>query len=70
MVENMHATHDQPFATKQNGFAASTPELLINGEFGSEAHRPARRLAEGQRLLLRRPAGTADPKFINGDCAM
>ena len=35
-----------------------------------EAHRPARRLAEGQHLLLRWPAGTADPKFINGDCAM
>ena len=35
MVENMHATHDQPFATKNNGFdGVDGVELLINREFG------------------------------------
>src|ERR1051326_7325818 len=37
MVENMHATHDQPFASKHNGFdAVEGVELLINKEFGQK----------------------------------
>jgi sn-glycerol 3-phosphate transport system substrate-binding protein len=35
MLENMHAWHDQPFATRNNGFGAvDGVELLINREFG------------------------------------
>ena len=60
MVENMHAWHDQPFATKHNGFDGLDVELLINKEFGVKHARPARGLAEGQHLLLRR-AGRARP---------
>ena len=33
-VENMHALHDQPFATKHNGFDGLDVQLLINREFG------------------------------------
>jgi sn-glycerol 3-phosphate transport system substrate-binding protein len=71
MVENMHATHDQPFATKNNGFGGvEGVELLINREFGQKhvgqlaAWQKDNIYSYGGRL------GTADPKFINGDCAM
>ena len=71
MVENMHATHDQPFATKNNGFGGvDGVELLINREFGQKhigqlaAWQKDNVYSYGGRL------GTADPKFINGDCAM
>ncbi len=72
MVENMHATHDQPFATKNNGFGGvEGVELLINREFGQKHVGGARRLAEGQRIYsYGGRAGAADPKFVSGDCAM
>ena len=70
-VENMHATHDQPFATKNNGFGAvEGVELLINREFGVKH---VGQLAEWQKqnvFSYGGRQGTADPKFINGDCAM
>src|ERR1051326_7479578 len=71
MVENMHATHDQPFATKNNGFGGvDGVELLINREFGQK-HIGA--LAAWQKdgvYSYGGRAGTPDPKFVNGDCAM
>ena len=70
-VENMHATHDQPFATKNNGFGAvEGVELLINREFGVKH---VGQLAEWQKqnvFSYGGRQGTADPKFVNGDCAM
>jgi sn-glycerol 3-phosphate transport system substrate-binding protein len=70
-VENMHATHDQPFATKNNGFGGvEGVELLINRDFGVKH---VGRLAEWQKQNIFSyggRAGTADPKFVNGDCAM
>ena len=70
-VENLHATHDQPFATKNNGFGAvEGVELLINRELGVKH---VGRLAEWQKqgiFSYGGRAGTADPKFVNGDCAM
>jgi sn-glycerol 3-phosphate transport system substrate-binding protein len=71
MVENMHAWHDQPFATKNNGFGGvEGVELLINREFGVKH---VAQLAEWQKQNVYSyggRAGTADPKFVNGDCAM
>jgi sn-glycerol 3-phosphate transport system substrate-binding protein len=71
MVENMHATHDQPFATKNNGFAAvEGVELLINREFGQK-HIGALNAWQADKIYSyggRR--GDADPKFQSGDCAM
>lgn len=70
MIENMHAWHDQPFATQENGFGGLDVELLINRDFGV-MH--IGKLAEWQKTNIfsyggRR--GSADPKFINGECAM
>ncbi|HXH85078.1 MAG TPA: sn-glycerol-3-phosphate ABC transporter substrate-binding protein UgpB [Candidatus Tectomicrobia bacterium] len=71
MVENMHATHDQPFATKNNGFdGVEGVELLINREFGQK-HIGA--LAAWQKENIYSyggRAGAADPRFVNGDCAV
>jgi sn-glycerol 3-phosphate transport system substrate-binding protein len=71
MVENMHATHDQPFATKNNGFGAvDGVELLINREFGQKH---VGQLAAWQKQNIYSyggRGGAADPKFISGDCAM
>jgi sn-glycerol 3-phosphate transport system substrate-binding protein len=71
MVENMHATHDQPFATKNNGFGGvEGVELLINREFGQKhigalaAWQKDRVYSYGGR------GGAADPRFVNGDCAI
>jgi sn-glycerol 3-phosphate transport system substrate-binding protein len=70
MVENMHAWHDQPFATNQNGFGGLDTKLLINGELGVKhvgqlaAWQKENVFSYGGRM------GTADPKFVNGECAM
>src|SRR3970282_301018 len=71
MVENMHATHDQPFATQNNGFGGvEGVELLVNREFGVKH---VGQLAAWQKQHICSyggRAGTADPKFVSGDCAM
>jgi len=70
MVENMHAWHDQPFATKRDGFEGLDVQLLINKEFGvMHLGRLAAWQKDGVYSYGGR-AGTADPKFINGECAM
>jgi sn-glycerol 3-phosphate transport system substrate-binding protein len=67
----MHATHDQPFATKTNGFGAvDGVELLINREFGQKHIGQLTAWQKDHVYSYGARAGTADPKFVNGDCAM
>jgi sn-glycerol 3-phosphate transport system substrate-binding protein len=70
-VENMHATHDQPFATKNNGFGGvEGVELLINREFGQK-HIGALAAWQKENIFsYGGRTGASEPKFINGDCAM
>ena len=71
MVENMHATHDQPFASKNNGFdAVEGVELMINREFGQKHIGQLAAWQKDNIYSYGGRAGTADPKFMNGDCAM
>ena len=71
MVENMHATHDQPFASKNNGFdAVEGVELKINGEFGQKHIGALNSWQKDNVYSYGGRTGTADPKFVNGDCAM
>jgi sn-glycerol 3-phosphate transport system substrate-binding protein len=71
MVENMHATHDQPFASKHNGFdAVDGVELLVNREFGQKHIGALNAWQKDHIYSYGGRQGTADPKFINGDCAM
>lgn len=70
MVENMHAWHDQPLATKRNGFDGLDAQLLINRAFGvMHLGQLAAWQKEGIYSYGGR-AGTADPKFVSGECAM
>ena len=69
-VENMHALHDQPFATRRNGFDGLDVQLLINREFGVKH---LGQLAAWQKegiFSYGGRAGTADPKFLSGDCGI
>src|SRR5262245_29518289 len=71
MVENMHATHDQPFATKNNGFGGvDGVELLVNREFGQKHIGQLAAWQKDHVYSYGGRAGAADPKFVNGDCAM
>jgi sn-glycerol 3-phosphate transport system substrate-binding protein len=71
MVENMHATHDQPFATKNNGFGGvEGVELLINREFGQKHIGQLAAWQKDNVYSYGGRGGTADPKFVNGECAM
>src|SRR5713101_7423131 len=71
MVENMHATHDQPFASKNNGFGAvDGVELLINREFGQKHIGALAAWQKDNIYSYGGRQGTADPKFVNGECAM
>ncbi|HTO12484.1 MAG TPA: sn-glycerol-3-phosphate ABC transporter substrate-binding protein UgpB [Candidatus Binatia bacterium] len=71
MVENMHATHDQPFASKHNGFdGVEGVELLINREFGQKHIGALNAWQKDNVYSYGGRQGAADPKFVNGDCAM
>lgn len=70
MVENMHAWHDQPLATKRNGFDGLDVELLINREFGVKHIGQLAAWQKDNVYSYGGRAGAADPKFVNGDCAM
>jgi sn-glycerol 3-phosphate transport system substrate-binding protein len=71
MVENMHATHDQPFASKNNGFGGvDGVELLINREFGVKHIGQLATWQKDNVYSYGGRAGAADPKFVSGDCAM
>ncbi len=70
MVENMHAWHDQPFATKRDGFDGLDVQLLINKEFGQKHIGALAAWQKDNIYSYGGRQGTADPKFINGECAM
>ena len=71
MVENMHAWHDQPFATKHNGFDGLDAAAPDQQGVRRQDVRPARGLAEATRSTPTAAGqGTADPKFVSGECAM
>ena len=70
MVENMHAWHDQPFATKRNGFEGLDVQLLINKEFGVKHVSQLAAWQKDSVYSYGGRQGIADPKFVNGECAM
>src|SRR6059036_2433699 len=68
MVENMHAWHDQPFATKRNGFDGLDAQLLINKEFGVKMLGQLAAWQNDNVYSYGGRQGTADPKFMSGEC--
>jgi sn-glycerol 3-phosphate transport system substrate-binding protein len=69
-VENMHALHDQPFATKHNGFDGLDVQLLINKEFGVKHLTQLAAWQKNNIFSYGGRQGTADPKFLSGECGM
>jgi sn-glycerol 3-phosphate transport system substrate-binding protein len=70
-IENMHATHDQPIASKSNGFdGVEGVELLINRELGQKHVGQLAAWQKDNVFSYGGRGGTSEPKFINGDCAM
>jgi sn-glycerol 3-phosphate transport system substrate-binding protein len=69
-VENMHAFHDQPFASKRNGFDGLDVQLLINREFGVKHLGQLAAWQKDNVFSYGGRAGTADPKFLSGECGM
>jgi len=69
-VENMHAMHDQPFASKHNGFDGLDVELLINREFGVKHMAQLAAWQKENVFSYGGRRGDGDPKFLSGDCAM
>lgn len=70
MVENMHAWHDQPFATRRNGFDGLDVTLQINGAFGVKHIGQLAAWQQEKIFSYGGRRGDADPKFVNGECAM
>ena len=63
--------HDQPFATKHNGFGGlrrrAPDQPRVRRRSTSASSPPGRRTTSTRTAAAQ---GTADPKFVNGDCAM
>jgi len=70
MVENMHAWHDQSFATRRNGFDGLDVQLLINKEFGVKHLSQLAAWQKDRIYSYGGRQGAADPKFVSGECAM
>ena len=69
-MENMHALHDQPFATRRNGFDGLDTKLVINQEFGVKHISQLAAWEKEKIFSYGGRQGAADPKFLNGDCGM
>jgi sn-glycerol 3-phosphate transport system substrate-binding protein len=69
-VENMHALHDQPFATKHDGFDGLDVQLLINQEFGVKHITQLAAWQKENVFSYGGRRGDADPKFLSGECGM
>src|SRR5262249_24140252 len=67
MVENMHAWHDQPFATRRNGFDGLDAQLLINKEFGVMHLTKLTEWQKGNIYSYGGRQGPADAQLVNGE---
>lgn len=70
LLENTFAWHDQPFATKQNGYGGLDTKLLINSEFGLMHVGALVRWQKESIFVYGGPEGTRNSMFADGDCAM
>ena len=69
-IENFSALHNLPLATMANGFGGLDTELAINN---AAVVRHVDKLAEWQKTKVFDYGGratAADPKFVNGECAI
>jgi sn-glycerol 3-phosphate transport system substrate-binding protein len=69
-IENMHALHDQPFASRHNGFDGLDAQLLINREFGVKHIAQLAAWQKENIFSYGGRGGAADPKFLSGECGI
>jgi sn-glycerol 3-phosphate transport system substrate-binding protein len=69
-VENLLALHDQPFATKRNGFDGLDAQLVINHELGVKHMAQLAAWQKENVFSYGGRRGDADPKFLSGECGM
>jgi sn-glycerol 3-phosphate transport system substrate-binding protein len=70
LMENMHAWHDQPFADKDNGFAAMVTELKINGKLGGQIMDLLSRWKDQGIFTYSGRGSKGDQPIINGEAAI
>lgn len=70
LLENTFAWHDQPFATRRNGYAGLDTRLLINSAFGQMHVGALVRWQKENIFVYGGPEGTPNTRFADGECAM
>ena len=71
-TENLSAIHDQPFGTKENGFAGFDTEFTFNGEVQARHWNNLKAWSDAGLFKYGGPEGGADagPLFYTQECAM
>ena len=71
-TENLSAIHDQPFGSKENGFAGFDTEFTFNGELQARHWNNLKTWSDAGLFKYGGPEGGADaaPFFYAQDCAM
>jgi sn-glycerol 3-phosphate transport system substrate-binding protein len=70
LMENFSALHNAPLATKSNGFGGLDAELKINSALHVKHLANLVRWQKEKIYDYGGRAGSADPKFFSGDCAI
>ncbi len=69
-LENFSAWHNQPFATKENGFGGLDTELVFNGPVQVRHIQQLADWAKDKIFVYAGREGKPDPKFVTGECPM
>jgi sn-glycerol 3-phosphate transport system substrate-binding protein len=69
-LENLSAWHNQPFATKENGFGGLDTELVFNGPLQVRHIQQLADWAKEKIFVYAGREGKPDPKFVTGECPM
>jgi sn-glycerol 3-phosphate transport system substrate-binding protein len=69
-LENLSAWHNQPIATKENGFGGLDTELTLNGPLQVRHIQQLADWAKDKIFVYAGREGKPDPKFVTGECSM
>jgi sn-glycerol 3-phosphate transport system substrate-binding protein len=69
-LENLHAWHNEPFATQQNGFGGLNAELVFNDKLAVRHIALLSAWAKGGLFFYGGRGNEGDAKFYSGECAM
>jgi sn-glycerol 3-phosphate transport system substrate-binding protein len=69
-LENLSAWHNQPFASKENGFGGLDTELAFNGPLQVRHIQQLSDWAKDKVFVYAGREGKPDPKFVTSECPM